>query len=143
MIDPGKAEALLTLHEGSKLEVYLDTKGLPTAGIGHLLAQGTPVSPAQVELWFYDDLSQADLACEDKIPCFKTLDPVRQLVLVDLCFNVGINGLLKFQKMLAALEEGNFHKAGDEIMDSQIARQRAARLAMMMKSGQYPDDLLK
>jgi len=56
---------------------------------------------------------------------------------MNMCF-MGIQKLLKFKKMLAAAEAGDYDKAADEILDSKYAKQvgaRATRLAQMMRTG--------
>lgn len=53
-------------------------------------------------------------------------------VLVNMAFNLGVGGLCKFKKFLAALNEKNFITAADEMLDSRWAKQvgpRAERLA--------------
>ena len=80
---------------------------------------------------------------------FNNLTPGRKAALVDMGFNLGIgeydeeqgkgiSGLHEFNKMLSALSQGNFQKAGDEIMDSPYASQvgpRAVENKNMMVSG--------
>lgn len=75
-----------------------------------------------------------------KLPYFKCLDPIRQMVLIDMAFNLGINNLLQFKKTLQAIEQANYTEAAKEMLNSKWAIQvgkRALRLAKMMESGQY------
>ena len=68
------------------------------------------------------------------------LDAVRQRVLVDMGFNLGIPTLLKFQNMWAAIEEEDFQTAADEARDSRWAKQvgrRAERLCQAMATGEW------
>ena len=65
-------------------------------------------------------------------------EPDRQNVLMDMCFNLGTAGLLKFKAMLAAVEARDFDRAADEMLNSAWARQvrgRAQMLPAMMKTG--------
>lgn len=140
MIDLYKTRKLEELHEGRKGQPYLDTKQKWTIGIGHCLTDN-PLSDRMIDFIFSEDLAVVQASLRSHLQLFDELDPVRQLVLVDICFNCGIFGLLKFQKMLAALEESDFATAGDEIDNSDLAPGRAARLAMMMKSGEYPEEI--
>jgi len=57
------------------------------------------------------------------IPFWQSMPYNVRLVLADMCFNLGINRLLKFTKMLEALEERDFELAGEELLDSTYAKQ--------------------
>ena len=41
-------------------------------------------------------------------PCVNDLDAVRQLILMDMAFNMGVPRLCKFKKMWAAIHEQRF-----------------------------------
>ena len=72
-------------------------------------------------------------------PCVDRLDAVRQLILVDMAFNMGVPRLGKFKKMWAAIHENNFEEAAKEMLDSRWANQvksRATRLAHAMHTGE-------
>jgi lysozyme len=72
------------------------------------------------------------------LPWVGGLSPVRQSVLVNMAFNMGLQNLLKFSRMLAALRAGNYAEAADEMLDSRWAqqvRQRAIELARQMEVG--------
>ena len=65
-------------------------------------------------------------------------DEVRQAVLLDMIFNLGMARLGYFKKMFRALSEGEYYKASIEMLDSLWASQvkrRAIKLAQMMKDG--------
>jgi lysozyme len=85
-----------------------------------------------------NDIQQCMRECRDNIRGFDELSEARQIVLVDMCFNLGMAGLMKFRKMLRAVELGTFHLAADEMMASKWASQvgrRAESLAGMMREG--------
>lgn len=53
-------------------------------------------------------------------------------------FLLGINGLLKFKKMLKAIEVGDFEEASKQCLNSSYAKQtssRANRIARLIKTG--------
>ncbi|WP_372809443.1 glycoside hydrolase family protein [Litorivivens sp.] len=69
------------------------------------------------------------------------LDDVREAVAMDMCYNLGINRLLKFRKFISALRVKDFDRAAREMVDSKWYRQvgtRAKRLVKMMKTGEWP-----
>ena len=68
----------------------------------------------------------------------KNLSPARQDVLVNMAFNLGVDGLYKFKMMWNAIYCGNYNRAADEMLNSKWAGQvkgRATRLADEMRKG--------
>ncbi len=71
---------------------------------------------------------------------YRDLNAARKLVLIDMCFNMGLNRFGKFNRMILALEMRDFEKAAIEILDSDYARdkgtaKRAKINANIMESG--------
>lgn len=114
----------LTKHEGCKTEVYLCSEGIPTAGIGHALYAdeempvGTDVDMEQVLEWFQEDVNEAVADCCALFLNFASLPEQVQRVLVNMAFNLGRSRLGKFKNMITAVNEGNWKKAADEMVDS-------------------------
>lgn len=131
-----KLRAQLTEHEGRRLELYTDTVGKVTGGVGHNFTDNG-ISPAVCDLMLDEDIGRAinDLKT---FRWFNGLDDMRQRVLVDLVFNIGLPRLRGFRLMLAAVEAGDFEEASQQMLDSLWAHQvghRAIRLAQMMATG--------
>ena len=83
-----------------------------------------------------NDIDRFMSEVRSEIPDFDLLSEPRQHVLIDMAFNMGTQGLLKFKRMLAAIREQDFSRAADEMLDSRWARQvksRSDRLAGMMR----------
>lgn len=143
---------------GRRLAAYLDSRGVPTVGVGVKLEeernrrrlevlgrQAGDVAAGREELtdaevdWLLDgDLQQAVDDARAVIHGFDQLDPVRQAVLVDMAFDLGRPGLAGFKRMRAALVERNFPRAADELEDSvwfKNAGPRARRDAAAMRTG--------
>ena len=150
----------LIAHEGMVLKVYQDTLGIDTIGIGRNL-KDRGISKEELD---YMDIPNMDTVYEHGITeadarylalndikivenelckvheCVENLDAVRQLILMDMAFNMGVPRLCKFKKMWNAIHEGNFEAASLEMMDSRWARQvgnRAKKLSDAMKSGEF------
>jgi lysozyme len=73
-------------------------------------------------------------------PCVEELDSVRQLVLMDMAFNMGVPRLRKFTKMWNAVHEKKFDIAAKEMLDSRWAVQvksRSTKLAHAMHHGEF------
>jgi lysozyme len=59
-----------------------------------------------------------------------------------MVFNLGMTGFTKFKKTIAAIEDGDFDKAAEEMVDSRWTSQvgyRAYELADQMKSGEWDE----
>lgn len=128
--------ALVSRHEGLRLFPYLDTKGKVTIGWGYNLSD-RGITRAQADEWLEEDLAQCYGELVDRFDWYERLVDARQAVLVDIVFNVGVAGFLKFVRLIAALTVEDYPKAAAEILDSGIALRRKTELALMMRTGQW------
>lgn len=124
--------------EGIRFRPYRCTAGKLTIGVGRNLDDvGISVEEAYFLL---DNDIKAVVASLNKYPFFTALegDDVRQRVLVDMAFNLGVRGLLEFRQTLAAVEAKDFGLAARLMLASKWAGQvgrRARILSEMMRSG--------
>ena len=84
------------------------------------------------------DIAAAIGSLSARVRCFDALDPVRQRALINLTFNIGIEAVLGFHKMLSALIQQDYETAAKELLFSRYAVQvgaRATRLAHMLRTG--------
>jgi lysozyme len=130
----------LIAHEGLKLSAYQDSLGYWTIGVGHLIdaRRGGRISSKVAAILLEDDITTTMTELDRALPWWRSLNEVRQRVLVDMCFNLGIDRLLRFKNTLAAIQEGRWDAAKAEMLDSDWAREvvdRATRLAEMMRMG--------
>lgn len=130
----------IKLGEGFSGKIYLDTNGNPTGGYGHHFAVGSLLDPEVWDLIFEFDLRVAAFEY-NKLPTAvrAQVNQVRQEVLLEMIFNMGLPRLLGFKKMLAAVEAGDFETAAKEMLNSLWAKQvgkRADRLAELMRTGE-------
>ena len=149
----------LIAHEGLRLQVYEDSLGIATIGIGRNL-EDRGITPEELEWMDIPNmaivhtmgiteadamyLAQNDVQIvEEELlrahPCVDRLDAVRQLVLVDMAFNLGVPRLCNFKKMWAAVEAEDFPTAAKEMLDSRWANQvksRSTKLAHAMHTGE-------
>ena len=149
----------LVAHEGLRLEVYQDTLGINTIGIGRNLEDRgitnqelSDLDIPSIEHVYKYGITEADavyLATNDveiveeellrAHPCVDSLDSVRQLILMDMAFNMGVPRLRKFKNMWAAIHNEDFITAAKEMLDSRWANQvksRATKLAHAMHHGE-------
>ena len=149
----------LVLHEGLELLPYKDSLGIDTIGIGRNL-EHRGLSEAELahigkdisdicewgitkEQAYY--LAENDIKIvEEEVckahPCVVELDEIRQRVIIDMAFNMGVPRLNKFVKMWKAIDEENFAEAKIQMLDSRWANQvgnRAVRLSNAMETGEW------
>lgn len=131
---------LLTLHEGYRQLPYRDTVGKLTIGIGFNLDDtGLYLDESQAVLRLR--LLRVGRELTEHLPWVANLDPVRLAVVLDMAYNLGVPGLLKFKNTLAHVEAGRYKAAAANMLLSKWARQvgkRANRLAQMMETGSWP-----
>lgn len=145
MTDLDTFRAEIKRDEGLRLKPYRDSRGFLTIGYGRNLDH-RGISRMEAEEMLENDIAAVMGVVSYKLPWFDALHPVRQRVLLNMAFQMGINGLLGFHKMLAAARLGKYDEAADEMLDSRWAQQtpeRAQRLAVMMRTGAVPTEGLR
>lgn len=133
----------LRLHEGERLKPYRCTAGKLTIGVGRNL-EDRGITAAESAFLLSNDIDAVWTEVQRALPWVAGLDDVRQRVLHDMAFNLGIVGLLGFRRTLAAIEAGQYQQAATMMLDSRWARQvggRAERLSRMMATGKDPREL--
>lgn len=132
---------LLASNEGLALTPYRDSKNTISIGYGrNLTLRG--ITEREAAYLLANDVKDYLARIPSVLPWFSSLGEVRQAVLVDMCHNLGLRGLLAFRKMLSALAKGDSEEAAREMLDSLWAKQvgnRATRLAEMMRSNEWPE----
>jgi len=134
---------MLRRHEGVRNHVYRDTENLETIGVGRCIAEGSlGLSDDEVDYLLGNDLKRCIEELKRAFDWYEKLDPVRQDVMISLCFNLGLTRLLKFEKALAGMENSDWETASTEFMDSRWSTQvgqRAVELTDMLRTGKYQD----
>lgn len=125
-------------HEGLRLRMYYDTKGIATIGYGFNLEAN------DIPMWVADHLFEEKYRehsdeLTDKIPWVEDLDAVRRGVLFDMAYNMGVPTLLKFVNTLKAVREGRYADAArgmeKSLWYSQVGN-RAKTLVRQMETGE-------
>jgi lysozyme len=124
MTDQGLLD--LKRMEGLRLDPYRDTMSHWTVGYGHNL-ETTPISRAAALHILMDDVVATETELALKIPFWHDLSYRIQDVLINVAFNLGVEGLLKFKKTLFFLAAKQWENAADELLDSQAARDLPGR----------------
>ena len=123
--------------EGVVYELYRCSLGHLTGGIGHLVTEGdeeyygmpvgTKVPHEQVDAWFAMDINRTLQDCKEIFPDFNDLPNEAQLVIANMCFQLGRPRLSNFKKFIAAVNDRDWVKAADEMEDSRWYKQTTAR----------------
>ena len=122
--------------------VYDDHLGFATIGYGRLVDQrrGGGLSDAEAEFLLSNDIERVARDLTIRLPWFSDLDEPRQGALINMAFQLGVNGLLAFRKTLPLIEAGKWDDAAAEALRSAWARQtpnRAKRIAQQIRTGEW------
>ena len=123
--------------EGVMYETYRCSLGHLTGGIGHLITEwdeemysgpvGTKIPHEQVDKWFNMDITRTIEDCKIIFTTFDSLPQDAQLVIANMCFQLGRPRLSKFKKFIAAVNDENWMLAGEEMQDSRWYKQTTNR----------------
>jgi len=128
----------LKAEEGFVAHCYICTAGAHTVGYGRNIDQkhgGIGISEDEADYLLRNDIDRTISECQ-RWDWFDELDPVRQSVVVQLCFQLGWPRLSGFNRMLTALTKQDYETAAAELLDSRFAEQvpqRANRLAEQLR----------
>lgn len=131
--------ARLCTDEGLRLAPYRDTRGFLTIGYGRCLDR-RGISEGEATMMLDNDIAALSAQLGAML-FFRALDPVRQDVMLNLAYNLGIAGLLGFRRMIGALDMHDWNTAAAELLDSAAARElpvRYHRLADALIFGFWP-----
>lgn len=137
---------MIALNEGVKPEVYEDSEGNRTVGIGFNLEdaankrflkqkgidineifRGRPLSDKEIKTLYNHSLTQAYSDARKFDPKFDKRPENVKMALTDMSFNLGLTGLRKFKKMKAALDNDDYRTAAAEAKDSKWFKQVKSR----------------
>lgn len=152
---------MLRNEEGERLTVYKCPAGYLTIGIGRNLEtngltkaecdklglvtsdkikvigilQQRGINKLESEYLLSNDIDRFSVELGKCITWFLRLPETAKIVLCDMAFNLGVDGLLKFKKTLSLIEKGNYKEASKEMLNSDWAEQvgrRARNLSFML-----------
>lgn len=133
----------LKRHEGFRAYAYHDSLGYLTIGYGRLIdrRKGGGITVDEATVLLSNDVNEVVKELWQALPWIEGLGDVRQRVLCDMAFNMGVPGLVKFTRTLDFIQRGEFGSAANQMLQSLWARQvpnRARTLAEMMRTGKDP-----
>jgi len=133
-------EALMKLREGVRNIVYLDTRGKPTVGIGHLvlpedgLTVGDTITDAQVDAFFQRDgaaalaaarteAARAGITSSDFIPYLASVN-----------FQLGTKWTATFPNAWKMIVNGQYEAAANALQGTEWADQTPVRVEDFQKA---------
>ena len=127
-------------HEGLRLKPYKCTMGALTIGYGRNL-DSRGITTAEAQQMLLNDLNEVLEHLTSTWPDILSHDSVRQAAFVNMAFNLGVSGFMKFHKMHNALSLKDYETAAKEMLDSRWAEKqvgsRAIELAKQVKTGEF------
>lgn len=112
-------------NEGLRYKIYSDDKGIPTIGIGRNLS-AVGLRPDEIDLMFENDINACfmDLVNE---AWFNSLNEARQIVIIDMVFNLGWKGFQEFDTFIKFLQKEDWKGAADDLLSQRIAEEEPSR----------------
>jgi lysozyme len=140
---------LIEEGEGFYAETYLCPAGKLTQGFGRNLEvhplsddekeelnEDGSVSEEVARKWAIKELKECEAKLSQNI-IYNNQSHIRKAVLLDMCFNIGYSGLMKFKKMWFALGNKDYAQAAREMKDSKYytdVKSRGVRNVEIMAS---------
>ncbi|MBE0498579.1 MAG: glycoside hydrolase family protein [Campylobacterales bacterium] len=117
----------IKINEGFRGSVYKDTEGFDTIGYGTKL----PINENEAALLAEHRLKSKIKEIEKREPFINSLSEDKQAVIIEMCYQMGVSGVLKFAKMWAALKAGDTAEAAAQMLDSRWAMQTPNRARLL------------
>ena len=125
----------LIAEEGIRLKPYLCPAGKLTLGVGRNL-DDVGITEDEAMMMLDNDIERVKGQLAKALPWLETKPQGVQRAIANMAFQMGLGGVLKFQKMLAALQARDYNAARREALDSAWAKQtpqRAGRVTDLFK----------
>ena len=125
----------LIADEGIRLKPYLCPAGKTTIGVGRNLDDVGITEDEAMEM-LENDIERVKAQLAKALPWLETKPQGVQRAMGNMTFQMGLGAVLKFKKMLAALQARDYNAARREALDSAWAKQtpqRAKRVTDLFK----------
>lgn len=134
-MNSGRVAEQLVVDEGLRLRPYRCTAGKLTIGVGRNL-DDRGITREEALVLLHNDIRESWGGLCAALPWVLSAPEPVQEALLNMCFNLGLAGLLGFSRTLMLLQAGRWAEAADAMLASRWARQvggRAERLAGMVR----------
>jgi lysozyme len=132
--------------EGRRKDVYFDSKGIPTIGIGHNMRAKPlppdwmpPLSDDQINILFEGDSLNAIYMVRNMFAdCFDSWTDNRKAAIVDLVFNMGATTFLTFGPTITHIRAGEWEEVAKHLEGTKWFRdvkRRGPKVVKMISEG--------
>ena len=112
-------------HEGFRSKPYPDPLfGWDVPTFGHGLTYITEEESLQI---MQNRITSIHNELKDRLPFYVTLPEDAKGVLIEMAYQMGVNGVLNFKKTMAHIAEREWDKAATEMLNSRWAKQTPGR----------------
>lgn len=132
----------LRRDEGERLTVYQDTLGVWTLGVGRNVdgAHGGGITKVESAYLLQNDITTKTAELEKRAPWIWQMSEPRIGVFLNMAFQLGVEGLMKFNQTLRLAEQGEYFECSRQMLKSLWAQQtpeRALRMSKQMAKGEW------
>ena len=124
--------------EGYRGSPYKCSEGYWTIGYGRNL-ETNPMTVDEAGYLLNNDIKEVVHKLKD-IGLVSDVNDPRQAVWVNMAFQLGVSGLLRFKNTLRYYQDGDYESCAHEMLDSKWAKQtsnRAKRMSLQMLTGDW------
>jgi len=131
----------ISREEGFIPCAYKDSLGYWTIGIGRLIdrRKGGGISQEEAEYLLVNDIEKTIAGLHKALPWFDGTPEIVQRALINMAFQMGVEGLLGFKNTLDLIRQGKYSEAADNALKSKWAiqtPQRAKRVTNLIRKGE-------
>lgn len=129
-----KLEEILKIREGIKLQVYRDSKGFPTVGIGHLVREADDLEPGdtitqeECDAFFREDAQGAMEAAKRQMAEAGITSPDFLPWLASVNFQLGTKWTAEFNTTWGMIKGGHYADAADHLSTTAWAHETPVRV---------------
>jgi len=125
-------------YRNGKFWIYKDSLGYPTIGYGHLITAadnfGGGIDEAQADALLQKDLVRTVRDAQSLYAQYNMKTPyICQIVLTEMCFQMGKGKVAKFKNTLKAMADGDYKGAAAGIRNSAWYKQTTRRAEIMAR----------
>lgn len=120
-------------NEGYSKTVYKCTEGYDTIGYGFAI-KDLELSEEICEILLREKLEKLKKDIKNRFEWFVDSPELIQEVVIEMCYQLGINGFSKFKKTIYLFETNQYEEASVEMLDSLWAKQTPNRAKGLSQS---------
>ena len=126
MFNMDQVKEMLLKHEGLRLYPYHCSEDKLTIGIGRNI-QDRGITEDEAKYLLANDINEVTEQLDKVWAAWRTFPVKAQYVCIDMAFQLGVEGFMKFRQSRQLMEEGMWTEASEEILRSKWARQTPNR----------------